>query len=826
MFLLDTELLGITIHAADGRATPFATPPNAGNAGIFAPAFLFKGAKAARLDSFSLFSLQDLPLLTLNAELSTRPDDDREADDVKTAGAMFWPWLPVTARDGATRTKDNVYAATALVYDFDDGAVSLDDLLSILADFSCCITESFSSSPVRRKYHIVFPLNCAEVVIDAREFKTRYLAVAQQVFGADVAAHIDASSATVGRPFFLPPIHGERITLHGTKMPSLAWRQLSGAKCYLHLHEAGVKFTLRDGDGRREFFSALICSVSASKGAIDGEERVDSILALYDYAKELIREHTVLTDPMCELLTNDARTLKEAVRNAYANGVRSATGRAGSMSVKTVEAVEATASAVGGNVVSFRAPLPASNASESIPEPLVQLVERFIFVPNRGYFDTKSRAFVTKADFKDRYGDVDITIGGKTVSAFSYARKHALFRRVDGEVFYPYTIESPDFRSDDYLVDLDGATYFNTFAGWLKVDFDPPPDVKAQLDLILDYFAGTICKNTEYPLDYLAQAITYPQEKSQVSIILCGQQGIGKSLFAGALASCVFGRFYRAPSPYTFFSNPFNQELEDSLWIFFDEYLPTGGREWERAKSYITDTNIRIERKGFDAQMRRFYGRFVFAANPDNEAAIDAVISAQERRFFCVDLPILRKPSSFLPEAQQLLGKEAAAPDNTPLKAAIRGYFIERGKKLKPDELRFFDAREAGAGRVDVFREGMRDQFDELLYLCVKEAPMDIIAFDKSFLQKRVNFYNTVYNGSIGLKDVSLSKLAKRWKRFGAATKPVRVGGALVRCLAFVDYESGELLTKEKLLFMLDADEVFRDNEDTALNAGNNEIEE
>ena len=77
----------------------------------------------------------------------------------------------------------------------------------------------------------------------------------------------------------------------------------------------------------------------------------------------------------------------------------------------------------------------------------------------------------------------------------------------------------------------------------------------------------------------------------------------------------------------------FNSQQYANLLITFDEAIWNGGKSMEgRLKSLITDTNILIEKKGMDAEIKKNYSRYILLTN--EKFSVPATYD--ERRFFAL----------------------------------------------------------------------------------------------------------------------------------------------------------------------------------------------
>lgn len=153
-----------------------------------------------------------------------------------------------------------------------------------------------------------------------------------------------------------------------------------------------------------------------------------------------------------------------------------------------------------------------------------------------------------------------------------------------------------------------------------------------------DLFLGHLFENiadsdTEkfnYILDWMADAVQNPAGRPGVAIVLLGDQGVGKSIFADQFGK-LFGQYYVQIASSRELTGNFNAHLEGKLLVFYDEASCMGDRHVAaKLKALITERTLPIERKGRDILYIDNYIRLILASN--DEQVIPAALD--ERRYF------------------------------------------------------------------------------------------------------------------------------------------------------------------------------------------------
>lgn len=231
--------------------------------------------------------------------------------------------------------------------------------------------------------------------------------------------------------------------------------------------------------------------------------------------------------------------------------------------------------------------------------------------------------FLTIPSFRDWLSGRTITIGkgdaAKTVRLADYWINSPRVRPTYNEVVF-----SPG------AVPLEGV--FNLWRGW---SYSPAP---GNCELFLDHVLHNICSGNEewneWVLAFLADMVQHPARKPGVCLVLRGGEGTGKTIFAEIVASLCSEHSYHISNAQHLVGK-FNAHMQDCLVLVANEAFFAGDKAHEGVlKSLITDANVMVERKGYDAFQARNCIRILMTSNDDwvVPASIDS------RRFGVMDV--------------------------------------------------------------------------------------------------------------------------------------------------------------------------------------------
>lgn len=213
---------------------------------------------------------------------------------------------------------------------------------------------------------------------------------------------------------------------------------------------------------------------------------------------------------------------------------------------------------------------------------------------------------------------------GKEVNKAAYWLSHPDRRQYKGIVFAP--------PKDITATDKSSNGYYNLWKGWHVKPCEG--DCKYFLRHIRSNISNGDKQIYEYILNWLADLVQHPGKKPGVAIVMRGQQGTGKGAFVNQILAIVGAHGLHVSHPKRLASG-FNSHLKNALLVFADEAVWGGDKAAEGAlKALVTEDQLAIEPKGFDAFMVKNYVRLIVASN--NTWVCPAGL--EERRFFVIDV--------------------------------------------------------------------------------------------------------------------------------------------------------------------------------------------
>jgi hypothetical protein len=130
----------------------------------------------------------------------------------------------------------------------------------------------------------------------------------------------------------------------------------------------------------------------------------------------------------------------------------------------------------------------------------------------------------------------------------------------------------------------------------------------------------------------LAWAFHSLHNRSEISLVMLGNQGVGKTTFAYSLFSLVGMDLVTEPTN-RFFDGSFNGEFSGKKFAFFDEVVCRGDAHKNKLKRNMNDM-IMIEGKNQNPHHVKNYMSFIFACNHARLLEIEP----RDRRFYAPDL--------------------------------------------------------------------------------------------------------------------------------------------------------------------------------------------
>ncbi|MEG6503679.1 MULTISPECIES: primase-helicase family protein [unclassified Desulfovibrio] len=227
-------------------------------------------------------------------------------------------------------------------------------------------------------------------------------------------------------------------------------------------------------------------------------------------------------------------------------------------------------------------------------------------------------------DFAFRYNCNDIYVPS--------GKKDSLFTKKGIASYWMSCPQKRTFNGIIFNPKYSGKNFYNLWRG-----FKITSDCDGEFSHIERHLKEVWCNGNEehysYLIKWFAHMIQYPSKKAGVALVIKGEKGTGKTGFISKLAEKILGEHYMLVSSSHDIYGNFNSQQYAKLLITFDEAIWNGGKSMEgRLKSLITDTNILIEKKGMDAEIKKNYSRYILLTN--EKFSVPATYD--ERRFFAL----------------------------------------------------------------------------------------------------------------------------------------------------------------------------------------------
>lgn len=190
------------------------------------------------------------------------------------------------------------------------------------------------------------------------------------------------------------------------------------------------------------------------------------------------------------------------------------------------------------------------------------------------------------------------------------------------------------YRTVDFLPGVeDSDRALNLWTGW-AVEPDATASYSAWQELLHDVICGKDDTLHEWMIQWLANIIREPLDKSLTSPVMISKQGAGKSLLFRYFGK-ILGSAYTHVTNEEHIYGKFNKHMATTLLLHSDEALH-GGEKKHRAiiKSLITDEHRIFEQKGIDAKQVKNYLRLALTTNETQAAPVEA----GDRRFTVIDM--------------------------------------------------------------------------------------------------------------------------------------------------------------------------------------------
>lgn len=192
-------------------------------------------------------------------------------------------------------------------------------------------------------------------------------------------------------------------------------------------------------------------------------------------------------------------------------------------------------------------------------------------------------------------------------------------------------LDHPNRRSYERVIFAPGRDIPGSYNLWTGFGVDPRP---GSCELYLSHLRDNICagseENMKYLLGWMACAVQRPGQQGHTSVVMQGERGVGKGVFASTFGD-LFGRHFMTVTHGDHLVGKFNAHLRDCVVLFGDEAFYAGDKKHEgMLKVLITERLLMTEKKGVDATPGRNYTHVILGSNDD------WVVPAggHERRFF------------------------------------------------------------------------------------------------------------------------------------------------------------------------------------------------
>jgi hypothetical protein len=265
---------------------------------------------------------------------------------------------------------------------------------------------------------------------------------------------------------------------------------------------------------------------------------------------------------------------------------------------------------------------------------LTQMADRYVYDETDDKYIDRTRfqspiAFThdgTELDRRHR-GDF-VRAGGKLRPAFKLFEISTLRKRVSTRDLYPELNPGGIFRinrASEQVGDEDDGepgtiTVFNTWRGW-PVAIAQPVDggvlntCVTMLDRLLAYLTRDNKEQAEWLKQWVAWTFQHPAVKQQVSPVIIGGQGVGKSFFGNTFIPALMQTLWGTASPKilegTFAIEPF----VGKMCVFIDEAKFHSESSTDEIKKLIRNVNVGGAEKYQNARNYRIFARVIFASN-------------------------------------------------------------------------------------------------------------------------------------------------------------------------------------------------------------------
>lgn len=231
-------------------------------------------------------------------------------------------------------------------------------------------------------------------------------------------------------------------------------------------------------------------------------------------------------------------------------------------------------------------------------------------------------AYQSQSDFLLRYCNrtIDMVVGdGKLIS------KRA------GQ----WWLDHPRRRYYNTVVFAPGKSVPGSYNLWKGFACDAKPGIcERYLDHLCENICGGAAEVYEYVLNWMANTVQNLAQPGQVAIVLRGEKGTGKGVFANHFGR-LFGRHYLPVTDPKHLVGSFNAHMRDCILMFADEgFAASDKRAESMLKTLVTEPTLTVEAKGVDVETAPNYVHLIMASND----AWVVPVGPHERRFLVLDV--------------------------------------------------------------------------------------------------------------------------------------------------------------------------------------------
>jgi hypothetical protein len=218
-------------------------------------------------------------------------------------------------------------------------------------------------------------------------------------------------------------------------------------------------------------------------------------------------------------------------------------------------------------------------------------------------------------DLRGRYRSKQVLVGSKLTLVADAWFAHRDRREYRGIIFLPGKPTPPG--------------YYPLWRGWPLTP--RPGDCHLYLQNIHENLCSKNAELYEYFLNWMALAVQRPWERPEVALVLRGNEGVGKGIFASNFGK-LFGPHFKPLNNTRQLTGNFNAHLAEALLVYADEALWAGDKPNEGVlKALITEKTMPLEYKGRDIVLVDNHIHLIIATNDDW-----AVPAGPRARRFCV----------------------------------------------------------------------------------------------------------------------------------------------------------------------------------------------